>query len=354
MTLRRFTARENTSVTRGEGHSEPSKDRAGPETIWVGTPVPKTITEAQPQRSVIDWLSVTIPAPAVTVEALLGYLRPAFGDIPLAIEAGGGLFGFREQYRVFAGTEGLRRQLGSLSKGGDSQAGRWLIVLTGTGCSTIKDWVKFVRLIKILSPRITRLDIALDFLEGEYTVDDAVSMHEKKEFAVRGRNPGSHVAGDWLQGTGGRTLYVGKAKNGKMLRVYERGIKLGDPNSPAVRFEVQFTNRDRVIPLRAILESDSYFAGAYPPLAKMLPVAALPIATKRKQAVWSLAHRLRHLKQSYGKTISEALSASGATDEELIRLLRSSSLHGPPLNAITDWQEIKAQTQRDTGSSKNI
>lgn len=287
-------------VTRGEGLPQTSEQRAAPETIPVGTPVPKTITEAQPQRSVIDWLSLTIPAPVVTVEALLGHLRPAFGDIPLATKADGGLFGFKEQYRVFAHTDGLRRQIGSISKGGDSQAGRWLIVLTGAGCSTINDWVQFVRLIKGLSPRVTRLDIALDFLEGEYSVDYAVSMYQKKEFAVRGRNPDSRIAGDWLQGTGGRTLYVGNAQNGKMLRVYERGIKQGDPGSPAVRFEVQFTNRDRVIPLRVLLSSDAYFAGAYPPLAKMLPVAAQPIATKSKEAVQSISQRLWHLKQSYG------------------------------------------------------
>ena len=314
--------------------------------------VPKTTLKTHPQRSVIDWLSVTIPAPEVTVEALLSYLRPAFGNIPLTINADGGLFGFKEQYRVFAHTEGMRRQIGSISKGGESQAGRWLIVFSGVGCSMIDDWVQFVRLIKVLSPRVTRLDIAVDLPKGEYSVDDAVSMYQKKEFAVRGRNPGTRLAGDWLQGTGGRTLYVGNAQNGKMLRVYERGIKQGDPGSPAVRFEVQFTNRDRVIPLRVLLASDAYFAGAYPPLAKILPVAALPIATKRKEAVRSIAQRLRHLKQSYGRTIDQALSAAGATDEELILLLRTPESHCLISNHPADWQEIKTQIQRDRATRK--
>lgn len=343
-------------VTRGEGLRMPSNDLAGPESeprgIDVQTPGPGQPPGPNPKKTVIDWLSLTIPAPVLTVDALLGYLRPAFGDIPLSIKAEGGLFGFKEQYRVHAHTDGLKRQIGSISKGGDSQAGRWLIVLTGAGCSMMDDWVQFVRLIKILGPRITRLDIAVDFLEGEYSVDDAVSMYQKNEFAVRGRSPGSRLAGDWLQGTGGRTLYVGNAQNGKMLRVYERGIMRGDLDSPAVRFEVQFTNRDRVIPLRVLLESDVYFAGAYPPLAKMLPVAAHPITTKRKEAVQSISQRLRHLKQSYGRTIDQALSSPGATDAELIRLLRSANLNGS--TATIDWEEIKAQTQRGTVSNKNI
>lgn len=177
-------------------------------------------------------------------------------------------------------------------------------------------------------------------------------MHAKMEFAVRGRNPSSHVAGDWLERKGGRTLYIGKAQNGKMLRVYERGIKQGDPDSKAVRFEVQLTSRDRVIPLRVLLASDAYFAGAYPPLAKILPVAALPIATKRKEAVRSIAQRLRHLKQSYGRTIDQALSAAGATDEELILLLRTPESHCLISNHPADWQEIKTQIQRDRATRK--
>ena len=39
----------------------------------------------------------------------------------------------------------------------------------------------------------------------------------------------------------GRTLYIGKRKNGKLLRVYEKGKQLGDPSSPWVRWRLSFT-----------------------------------------------------------------------------------------------------------------
>ncbi len=37
------------------------------------------------------------------------------------------------------------------------------------------------------------------------------------------------------------------ASSAKMLRVYEKGIQLGDLGSPWVRYEVQLGSRDRVV-----------------------------------------------------------------------------------------------------------
>jgi DNA relaxase NicK len=47
---------------------------------------------------------------------------------------------------------------------------------------------------------------------------------------------------------------VGKRKNGKLLRVYEKGKQLGDESSPWVRWELELHNRDRVIPWEVLLE----------------------------------------------------------------------------------------------------
>lgn len=42
----------------------------------------------------------------------------------------------------------------------------------------------------------------------------------------------------------GRTFYVGRRENGKLLRVYEKGKQLGAENSPWVRIELELHNKD--------------------------------------------------------------------------------------------------------------
>src|SRR5690606_25496149 len=107
----------------------------------------------------------------------------------------------------------------------------------------------------------------LDFLAGEHTVDEAVTLFELGGFQLGGRAPQTRLDGDWLGGTYGRTFYVGSGKSGKLLRVYEKGKQLGDAASDWTRFEVQIGSRDRVIPLRVLTERDAFFAGCYPALA---------------------------------------------------------------------------------------
>jgi phage replication initiation protein len=194
--------------------------------------------------------------------------------------------------------------MGFLAFGGESQAGRWLLSLTGKGCAFVTRWDEVADLLEGLGAKITRLDLAVDFLEGEHTVDEAVAWHEAGGFAFNGRMaPKSHVAGDWIDRRDGRTFYVGKAQNGKMLRVYEKGRQLGDPESPWVRFEVQLGNRDREIPLRALVDRDAFFAGAYPALGQLVERAAEYITTSRAKGQTTLAHLVHHLRRSYGKLV---------------------------------------------------
>src|SRR5690606_6258301 len=151
------------------------------------------------------------------------------------------------------------------------------------------------RWLESLQAKVTRLDLCVDFLHGEYTVDDAVSLYKSGRFNCSGREPLTDCAGDWLNGKS-RTLYIGKAKNGKLLRVYEKGHQLGDLDSSWVRYEVQFGSRDRVIPLEALTERDKYFAGAYPALVDLLANAcgAEKILTTRTEGEITLAHLLTH------------------------------------------------------------
>jgi phage replication initiation protein len=287
-----------------------------------------------------------MPGAKVNTEVILARLRDGMPYTSLSLVRRGGLFGYTERHLILACIAGKQVEIGSLSMGGESQNGTCLVVLTGKGCGLVADWHPIALMVVQLKGKISRLDLACDFLNGEHTVDDAVAMLKKGEFVVRGRQPGSRLAGDWLDGMRGRTLYIGSGKNGKMLRVYERGVMLGDLSSPWVRYEVQFLNRDRVIPLDALINPDPYFAGAYPALAQMLPVAAIPISTKRKEAHIDLSHRLKHLKHSYGATIAEAMATTGASEQELVNLVSAAtpapSQHEPQL----DWRAIQVQVQK--------
>lgn len=115
--------------------------------------------------------------------------------------------------------------------------------------------------------KITRVDLARDFLSGEYTVDMANTAYDDGEFCSGGRWPSGEHHGNWKRPDGaGRTLYLGKRKSGKFTRIYEKGRQLGDKESPWTRLEVEFKSIDRIVPFDVLLYPGQYLAAAYPAL----------------------------------------------------------------------------------------
>lgn len=90
-------------------------------------------------------------------------------------------------------------------------------------------------------------------------------MYDEGLFNCGGNQPGCEQRGNWRKPNGkGRTLYVGNRENGKMARIYEKGMQLGAPGHPWVRWEVELHNTDRVIPWEVLLEPGKFLAGTYP------------------------------------------------------------------------------------------
>jgi phage replication initiation protein len=334
-------------VERSEAADGASGRQPSPRSVTRGesTPLPKSEQSAK-----VDWLNATFVGPdRYTPKVFISLLSRMFRR-PLTGIEGRGMFGFERGIKLIAAVGSGQFPIGCLAYGGDSQKGRWMLQLTGSGCSVVRDWPKMARFLKALKARITRLDLAVDYLEGEYTVDDAVNMHKNGEFACSGRPPSSTVAGDWLDQVAGRTLYIGKAVNGKMLRVYEKGMQLGDPESDWVRFEVQLGNRDRVIPYDAMTRRDEFLAGCYPALQKMLDVASEAIPTSQAAGRVSLGHLMFHLKRSYGKLIKTVSSTLAVDAGELIEGI---VVHGTPRrltpSAVTSgltWEQLLSQFDR--------
>lgn len=256
------------------------------------------------QGAKVDWLTVTyLPEPdehpgLCNHHELMQWIGPMFA------EECAGILGYAYGVRYYVPVNGTPVLVGRCDWGGDNRQGRARLDLTGTGCAKVRDWHKvrfFVE--QVQDAKITRVDLAVDCLQGEYSIDDAVGWYMAGEFNAGGRNPRHSTPGDWLNPHYGRTLEIGRRTNGKMLRAYEKGRQLGDSESPWVRFEVELRNIDRDIPTAILTDCDQYFAGAYKCLARILDAAAERIPTHQAEGEVSLAHIKHHAALGYGKLI---------------------------------------------------
>lgn len=316
-------------------------------------PSPRPVTRGESPKQggqvvKVDWLNATFPEPKLSVQGFVQLLGRMLGRPVYELE-GRGLLGFEKSVTLHARHGSVTSPIGSIAWGGKSQNGRWLLQLTGTGCQLVRDWEPFRDLLEDLGAKLTRVDLALDFLAGEHTVDDAVHLYEGGGFQLGGRPPKTSVSGDWLGGKAGRTLYVGDSKNGKMLRVYEKGKQLGDEVSAWTRFEVQIGSRDRLIPYDVLTRRDAFFAGCYPALEAMVMDAAERIKTEKKTGEVSISHLLYHLKRCYGKLLHICEQEIGATDADLVQELRVVGLprrvNVSSLAAGVSWADVHAQMQ---------
>lgn len=235
------------------------------------------------------------------VNSLLRYI---FG-LEVCAKRAAGLNFYRDTWSLNDGA-------GMVSIGG--QAGTILVQITGHGMAcAFSGWQKRLHEVRQLMTRcvITRIDLAYDDHEGRrYSVDKALSDYLEGHFTMRGRPPSAEQRGNWLLPDGkGRTFYVGKRENGKMLRVYEKGRQLGDPDSEWVRVELELHNKDRVIPWDLIDCPECYLAGAYSALLWVCDAEKVErISTLRKVAMMTYECMIGHLKRSYGGLINVILS----------------------------------------------
>lgn len=257
-----------------------------------------------------DWLTFTWkPEPDEHVPATIIGLLDELG-LKVHAEGGRGHFGFENGVRLYQLLDdGARHQLGLLDWGGDRMKGRARLDLSGSACARIKNWQHVQDFIgQQWESTITRVDLAVDCLNGEFTVEDAREWLQAGEFtAGEGRPPRHSTPGDWLSDTPyyGRTLEIGRRENGKMLRAYEKGLQLKPGSGDKwTRFEVELRNKDRDIPLDVLTRCDEYFAGAYVCLQQLLDTAPERIQTHQKEGELSLEQQVHHARNGYGKLVN--------------------------------------------------
>lgn len=302
----------------------------------------------------IDWVNCTFPAPAMSVEALVAMVGKIMAR-PVSGVSGKGLLGFSESIELWAGVGSSTERCGAIAFGG-GQGGRWLFQLTGAGCRLVADWSELSCLLEGLDGRLTRVDVALDLVRGSCGVDYAVDAYNKGRFQARGPSPSSRRAGEWDGACSyGRTFYVGKAENGKVLRVYEKGKQLGDPSSVWVRWEVQFGNRDRVLPFAILERPGAFFAGAYPVTCEVLKLVEADqeperVKTTKTEGEVSIGHLVFHMRRAYGRVVDALEKAQGFSISEFVQEVRVSGrprrVHLSSLEAGVEWRAILATVDR--------
>lgn len=289
-------------------------DRGRPRLIHI--PQPKSNGNAS--AAIVDYLNCSFPfsereSLADFFHQLLAILGDAFGPV---INRGCGKYGYQHSFKL-----GESKAL--FAYGGNGATG--FLSFSGESCHQITDWAHLVHyLSNIRKAHITRWDGAYDDFEGVHSVNDALHMYQEGLFTNGGRNPLMDNRGNWIEPDGrGRTLYIGSSDNGKLLRVYEKGMQLGIPWHPWVRWECQLGSTDRIIPWEAVLEPGKYLAGCYPKALGWISEEQSRIRTLQKTASISYESLSHWCSVAYGKHIDLMLQVEGSAEKVVEKLRRS-------------------------------
>jgi phage replication initiation protein len=198
-------------------------------------------------------------------------------------------------------------------------------MVPGGACHTVPDWPALICFLRDeCKARITRWDGAVDDYEGKHSVDYAVELYKNGMLSSGGNRPSCDQRGNWIEPDGsGRTFYVGKRKNGKTLRVYEKGMQLGHQFHPWVRWELELHNVDRVVPWDALLNPGKYVAGAYPKALGWIQEEMSRVATVRKETTMSYTHLVECASQAYGALVNVMMAVEDSPEKVIERLRRN-------------------------------
>lgn len=212
---------------------------------------------------------------------------------------------------------------GTLHYGG--QRDTVLIDINAVGCQAAKKGWE-LRLHSFLQTanraRITRIDVAVDFFSGEYTPEQALSDHAKGLFDRHNVRPKIETRGTaWnLEDQTGKTVYIGRRGSALYVRVYEKGRKLGDKESPWVRFEIEFRKHDSVIPFDILIYPGRYFAGAFPVCENVIKATACRVETNTKIVNLTFEQREFHARNQVGRFV-RFLHDCGFPDSDIVKRL---------------------------------
>lgn len=241
------------------------------------------------------------------------------------------------------------QKLGWMNWGGNGNT--TYLYIDGQGCGAVRDWPAVAAALRALvTPRLTRIDLAADFYCGSVTYERVMAAYEEG-FFTPSKSP---VSPKCLEHKGeqggqnlGRTVYFGDIDNGKRARCYEKGLEqigrarkkyphlpvpdeLRDwPGCPDgtdpfkwFRIEVEYKHsKDRPLDFGMMESPDPYWAGSYPFCEMLLPAisasrpACIPVPAV--SSIYKLAVAARN---TYGSFV-HSLREIGLTDSQIVGLL---------------------------------
>lgn len=226
-------------------------------------------------------------------------------------------------YKAFYQLGSIEVNYGTVHIGG--QRNTILVDLSGVGCqAALLGWEERLYKFALLAERfsISRIDVATDFFNGEYSPFQALSDYKKGSFDVKGMRPKYKLEGtDWFNDdNSGKTLYIGRRGSSKFCRVYEKGKQLGDETSLWTRFEIEFRKNDCLIPLDILISSGQFLAGAYQLGEKLFVSKAERISASHKKSETTLNEKIHYGRNQVGKLV-RYLYDSGWDFEKIVQSL---------------------------------
>jgi phage replication initiation protein len=315
----------------GGKNNQPTYEHTDPETGEIslicptGLPfgvcnlIPISTDGVHPYAAITDYLNCTFKfdPEEESFADLFQELFDLLGDkFAPAVDRNRGLHGYSRSFQ-------LGESSAQLAIGG--QGGTMLLSMPGEACSLLHPiWPQVVKYLQFCrNARITRWDGAVDDYSGLHSVDWAVQQYLAGEFTTGGNKPSCNNVGNWTDPDGkGRTFYVGKRKNGKLIRIYEKGQQLGALWHPWVRWEVELHNKDRVIPWEVLLDPARYFVGCYPQMLTWVQEEMTPIRTIQKQTQISYDHLTSYAAIAYGPLFNVMLEVEGSPEAVFKKLHR--------------------------------
>lgn len=197
--------------------------------------------------------------------------------------------------------------------GGQHQGRTVHVSLPGAACAGCKDWQAVAKFGLLNCGRISRVDLAHDDHEGkDWNFERIEGLYNDGAFNAGGR-PASFKR---IESSTGRTFYIGKRENGKMLRGYEKGRELGDNDSKWFRVEGELRAKDRVIGWEVLTRPGQFLAGMYPALRGLSAVQD-KVATIKRVACMELERCKATLQHQYGQLINLLLHVEGGDIESV-------------------------------------
>lgn len=247
------------------------------------------------------------------VELDISIVCQLFESIGFSLPAGSPKFGYRYCYDLELG--GLKH--GLIQYGGDSVGTGVYIQVMGSHSGRVRDAV----LAAGWSGHLIRADIALDFNGAKYFKKISSELVE----LAKTKNLKTSTVGDWVQGVGGRTLYVGSRTSAFMVRLYEKykqkGIDTGGEETIRLELEIKPYKHARLsafdLTASQLVGSSSIYSPIYEKYLKLSD--GITLNCLRKETNHETA--LRQMVIQYQNTIKKELAIHNGCVYSLFRSL---------------------------------